>query len=284
MAVRLRDLNLTRMGMGLILVALGLAAGPDTASAAEEPLILPPAAQGELTVPTFDLAILGKEELKRPLIGAPPEFQPDAQGRNARYIVRGQQVGIQIEENAFITPSTSVSWEWCKERGKVCIVQIELIQPGTNQKRYFGYGAGSLNEPAAGDPTVEIFVTNSIPSTPQRIERNLFKDMKDVLGWEQARIASVYLSPWDGEPGTFSDLKFGNLTRADSTGKRFQHLSSIGTGRYLPSKLPDYGAKHVERFDSSFEECAPGRNSGANEWSAFGAVGDRDFNAIGRDM
>ena len=52
----------------------------------------------------------------------------------------------------------------------------------------------------------------------------------------------------------------------------------------MPSKLPDYAAKHIERFDTSFEECAPGRNSGANEWSAFGAIGDRDFNCMGREM
>ena len=28
----------------------------------------------------------------------------------------------------------------------------------------------------------------------------------------------------------------------------------------------------------------PGRNSGANEWSAFGAIGNLDFNAMGREM
>ena len=52
----------------------------------------------------------------------------------------------------------------------------------------------------------------------------------------------------------------------------------------MPLKLPDHAAQHVERFDTSFEECAPGRNSNANEWSAFGAIGDRDFNCLGREM
>ena len=28
----------------------------------------------------------------------------------------------------------------------------------------------------------------------------------------------------------------------------------------------------------------PGRNSGANEWSAFGAIGNMDFNAMGREL
>ena len=61
-------------------------------------------------------------------------------------------------------------------------------------------------------------------------------------------------------------------------------VTLTGTGHYVPSKLQDYTAKHIERFDTSFEECAPGRNSGANEWSAFGAIGDRDFNCMGREM
>ena len=269
---------------GEVFVALWLAAGLDAAPAAGELLLLPQEAQTESTVPMFDLAILGKEQIKRPLIGAAPELQPRAQDLNADFLVRGQQVGIRIEENIFVAPSTLVSWEWRKERGNVCIVQIELVHPATNQRRYFGYGAGNLTEPPAPDPTVEVFVAKTLPTTRQKVERNLFKDMKDVLGWEQARIVSVYLSPWDGEPGVFSDLKFRHVTASNSTGERYQRLARIGTGHYLPSKLPEYGAKHVERFDTSFEECAPGRNSGANEWSAFGAIGDRDFNAMGRDM
>jgi len=61
-------------------------------------------------------------------------------------------------------------------------------------------------------------------------------------------------------------------------------LSCIGQGRSALLPLKPYSAQRVERFETGFEEFAPGRNSGANEWSAFGVEGDRDFNAIGRDM
>jgi hypothetical protein len=61
-------------------------------------------------------------------------------------------------------------------------------------------------------------------------------------------------------------------------------LSTVGQGHYQPLPLKKASDQRVSRFDTSFEECAPGRNSAANEWSAFGAEGDRDFNAIGRDM
>ena len=73
-------------------------------------------------------------------------------------------------------------------------------------------------------------------------------------------------------------------SKAGPTAADYQRLSRIGTGHYAPSKLPDPAAHHIERFDTSFEECAPGRNSNANEWSAFGAIGDRDFNCMGREM
>ena len=60
--------------------------------------------------------------------------------------------------------------------------------------------------------------------------------------------------------------------------------AQVGTGSYQPLRLKDRDEQHVAKFDASFEECAPGRNSAANEWSTFGAVGNMDFNAIGRDM
>jgi hypothetical protein len=61
-------------------------------------------------------------------------------------------------------------------------------------------------------------------------------------------------------------------------------LSQVGRGRHVPLPLKRVEDKRVERFETSFEECAPGRNSGANEWSAFGAVGNMDFNAMGREL
>ena len=61
-------------------------------------------------------------------------------------------------------------------------------------------------------------------------------------------------------------------------------LSKVGRGQYVPLRLKRLDEKHVEKFETSFEECAPGRNSGANEWSAFGAIGNMDFNAMGREL
>jgi len=94
----------------------------------------------------FDLVILGNEQIKRPLVGAAPEYLAKPQGGSAEFRVTGQQVGIRIEEPVFVTPATSVSWFWRKDKGHVCIVQFELVNPATNQRRYFGYGAGSLAE------------------------------------------------------------------------------------------------------------------------------------------
>src|ERR1039458_8495649 len=266
--------------LGLCLVAgAGVFAG-------QERLILPAevVADTEPGARAFDLVILGNEQLTRPLIGPAPEYIAKPQGNSADFLVKNQQVGIRIEEPVFVTPATSVSWVWRKDKGHVCIVQFELINPATNQRRYFGYGAGSLAEAPSSDPTVEVFVADTLPAQGARVGRKPCNDMKKVLGWEQARIASVYLSPWDGEPGVFADMVIRGVSKAGPAGPGYERLSRIGTGHYVPSKLPAWAAKHVERFDTSFEECAPGRNSNANEWSAFGAIGDRDFNCIGRDM
>jgi hypothetical protein len=63
-----------------------------------------------------------------------------------------------------------------------------------------------------------------------------------------------------------------------------RRLSEVGRGQYVPLRLKRLDEKHVYKFETSFEECAPGRNSGANEWSAFGAIGNMDFNAMGREL
>ena len=270
----------------LFLVGVFLAAGAAGLWGSEERLLLPAeVVQGTSNAaPAFDVVILGNEPLKRPLIGPAPEYIARPPGSSADFLVKSQQVGIRLEEPVFVTPATSVSWVWRKEKGNVCVVQFELIEPATNQRRYFGYGAGALSEEPAGDPTVEVFVASELPAQGAKVERNLFNDMRRVLGWEQARIGSVYLSPWDGQPGVFSEMVIRGASASGAGGQDYQRLSRIGTGHYVPSKLPDYTAKHVERFDASFEECAPGRNSNANEWSAFGAIGDRDFNCMGREM
>ena len=120
----------------------------------QERLILPAevVADAEPSARAFDLVILGNEQIKRPLIGPAPEYVAKPQGNTADFLVKNQQVGIRIEEPVFVTTATSVSWVWRKDKGHVCIVQFELVNPATNQRRYFGYGAGSLAEAPSGDP------------------------------------------------------------------------------------------------------------------------------------
>ena len=163
----------------------------------EDRFILPPeVVQGTSNATlSVDVVVLGNEPIKRKLIGPAPEYIARPQGGSAVFLVKNQQVGISLDEPVFVTPATSVSWVWRKEKGHVCVVQFELIEPTTNQRRYFGYGAGTLSEPPAADPTVEVFVSSELPKQGDQVERRLFDDMRQVLGWEQARIASVYLSP-----------------------------------------------------------------------------------------
>ena len=225
-----------------LLLALCLWAGTGVALAAER-LILPAevVTNAEPVARAFDLVILGNEQIKRPLIGAAPEYIAKPQGGSADFLVKGQQVGIRIEEPVFVTPATSVSWFWRKDKGHVCIVQFELVNPATNQRRYFGYGAGSLAEAPSGDPTVEVFVADTLPAQGAKVERNLFNDMKQVLGWEQARIASVYLSPWDGEPGVFADMTIRGVSKAGAGGAR---LRSALAHRHGPLRAVEAAGLH----------------------------------------
>ena len=52
----------------------------------------------------------------------------------------------------------------------------------------------------------------------------------------------------------------------------------------MPLRIKRSDEPRIDKFETSFEECAPGRNSGANEWSAFGAIGNMDFNCMGREL
>jgi hypothetical protein len=73
-----------------------------------------------------------------------------------------------------------------------------------------------------------------------------------------------------------------NMAKPD---QMLEYYSKVGRGQYEPLKLKDYTDKRELKFRTSFEECAPMRNSAANEWSAFGVMGgNKDFNAMGRDM
>jgi hypothetical protein len=62
-------------------------------------------------------------------------------------------------------------------------------------------------------------------------------------------------------------------------------LTRIGKGAYARPRMKKVGEKRELRYDFHFEEMAPGRNSAANEWSAYGVTGGNNaFNTIGRDM
>jgi len=234
----------------------------------------------------FDLPLLADRPIDRPMIGGNPELIEDA-GKPC-FLVRTQQAGIKIEEPAFVTPATVLTWSWKKENGTVCIIQVGLRNPETGQHRYLGYGAGAWSEPPSPDPTVESFVSTEIPRQWTAIRRNLHDDIKVILGWETAQILSFYLSPWDGEAGSFRDVTIKGVADGDPTTKKQQAdlalYSQVGKGDYLPLRIKNSQEQRVETFEANFEECAPGRNSGSNEWSTFGAEGEMDFNAIGRDM
>lgn len=78
--------------LGLCLVAsAGVFAG-------QEPLILPAevVADVEPVARVFEFAILGNEQIKRPLIGPAPEYIAKPQSNGADFLVEDQQVGIRI--------------------------------------------------------------------------------------------------------------------------------------------------------------------------------------------
>ncbi len=237
---------------------------------------------------TFDYALLGDAPMHTPLGSGAMRWIDGTSSAPPHFLVTGQQVGRNIGEPVYLTRATRVSWSWKKPEGTVCIVQFQLTHPETGQSRYLGYGAGTWSEPPAPDPTVEIFVATSLPQQWTTVQRNLYDDMKATLGWESARVTEFYASPWDGSPGRFRKPTISNVTSRDLQSiKRRRQLalaSRVAKGNYQPLRLKGYDEQRVTTFDSSFEECAPGRSSGANEWSAFGAVGNMDFNAMGRDM
>src|ERR1700690_315971 len=91
--------------LGLVL-GVWLVAGAGV-FAGQERLILPAevVAEAEPVARAFDLVILGNEQIKRPLIGPAPEYGARPQGNYGDFLVRGQQVGIRIEEPVFVTPA-----------------------------------------------------------------------------------------------------------------------------------------------------------------------------------
>ena len=70
-----------------------------------------------------------------------------------------------------------------------------------------------------------------------------------------------------------------------SSPSQLAELSAIGKGKYQRPRLKQRGERRALSYDSHFEETAPGRNSAANEWSAYGITGGNNaFNCMGREM
>ena len=69
----------------------------------------------------------------------------------------------------------------------------------------------------------------------------------------------------------FRDARIENVTAEDTLASarraELQRLSKVGRGRCVPQRLKRPDEQRVDKFETSFEECAPGRNSAANEWS-----------------
>jgi len=259
-------------------------------TAGEEPLY--PGAERDTSFAienaTFEHVLLGDASVDMPLGAGQIALVPAAAEEPAHFVVTGQQTGRPVKEPIFITPDTRLRWSWQKTEGQICIVQLQVANPDTGQRRYLGYAAGAWSEPASPDPTVEFFVASEVPRQWTTVQRVVLDDVRQVLGWQSAQITEFYLSPWDGAPAAFRQITLSDVSSQDLQALETQHrlaeASRIGSGAYEPLPLRQRSDQHVARFDASFEECAPGRNSAANEWSTFGAVGNRDFNAMGRDL
>ncbi len=269
--------------------ALGLLLAVDCGSG-DEPLYRSAVVEDAQSAPDtlFDVELLGTRPVSAPLGSGTIQLVDATPDDPQHFLVTGQQVGMKIDQPLFVTPSTRFSWSWRKEAGLVCVVQILLTHPDTGQRRYLGYAAGGWSEPASADPTVEIFVSADLPRQWTSVERNVYDDMHKLLGWDSAQITEFYASPWEGTAARFRAAAITGAASADlqaiRKSRQLALASQVGTGDYQPLRLTGYDDRHVAVFDASFEECAPGRNSAANEWSTFGVVGNLDFNAIGRDM
>ncbi len=236
----------------------------------------------------YSLELLGEKVQSSLLTSGTILPASNAPAGKTAFEVRGQQCGFRVPGPAFVGPHTSVRWAWQKTSGHVCILQVGMVNPETGEHRYLGYGAGSLSEPPSADPTVEVFLSDKIPLAWTTCERDLAADIQSVLGWSTAEINEVYLSPWDGSPGCFADVALHDLYATDVAGQgkrdELAFFSSIGKGHYVAPRLKKNGEMRQLKHDTSFEELAPGRNSAANEWTAYGAPGDNAFNCMGRDL
>ena len=240
------------------------------------------------TLSPFDVELLGDKASTRPVISGSAGLTPDGPGGRPGFVVSGGQYGLRITEPVSVGPETTVTWWWKKPEGKTGVLQLTVVNPRTGAWRYFGYGVGSITESVAPDPTVEIFISGTLPAEWTRVERNLAADIKNILGWDSAKVTEVYFCTWDDKPIYYAQAGINNAFSPDAArserNNKVALLESIGKGNYAPPRLKKTGEQRELKYDASFEETAPGRNSAANEWSAFGWPGNQAFNNIGRDL
>lgn len=132
---------------------------------AEDPIFPIPAREdrSDAEIPTFDRVLFAQRPVAAPLGSGQIELTDDPTDGKPSFLVTGQQVGMQVEEPPFVTPSTQLSWSWKKQEGVVCIVQVQLRNAATGQTRYLGYAAGAWSEPLSADPTIEFTVSPEVP-------------------------------------------------------------------------------------------------------------------------
>ena len=276
----------------VVLIAIGLTGGPwepAGSALARTPTIFPYEPQPPAAaLGSFDLVLLGDKSVTRPTEQGTFELAKDPADGSACFVVRQQQAGMRIDEPAFVGPKTTIAWSWKKQKGQVAIVQVGLRNPESGQLRYFGYAAGTWSEPPSSDPTVEQYVSRQLPTEWTTVERPIYDDIRKVLGWSGAQIVSFYASPWDGEPGSFRNAVVHNAARGDVAAQgreaELHRQSQIAKGHYLPSRLKRADEERVAKFGIELRGVHPGPQQRRRRWSAFGAIGNLDFNCMGRRM
>lgn len=233
-------------------------------------------ADASVSLALESVTLVGDSPIALPEQGGALGFVQDGlDGRPCVRVGAPQRVNSELCDIG-ITEASTVSWWWKKEGGQCCLLQMLLVNDLTGQTRWFGYCAGTWSEGASADPTVEVFVSPTPPGAWTKVRRNLMADIRQVLGWDSARVVGLALSPWDEGTGWFADLALtdvaGPQTRERERERDLEQLIAAGRGETgEPPRLRRAGDRRTE-FEYAFEECAPGRNSHVNEWGAFGAM------------
>ncbi|MBI3922632.1 MAG: hypothetical protein HY318_14515, partial [Armatimonadetes bacterium] len=233
-----------------------------------------------------DLTLVGDQSIDLPQLGGTLERVADGFKGRPCLKVGGQQRGGLLPKPVVLTPASRARWWWKKDGGEICLIQFGLTNPATGEHRWLGYASGAWAEEASHDPTVEVFVSTKPPHEWTLVDRPLLQDARKLLRWRDAVLVDLALSPWDEGTGWFAQVEVTQVTTDEEqkqrNGTELEALSKLARGAYLPPRIRQPGEREVE-FEYSFEECAPGRNSHTNEWSAYGAF-EGPFNTLGTHL